>query len=186
MDQAKKLKSLSTAALLLPLSLLAFYTTQTLGVKINTANPSGDLASLMVTYVLPFVLTIGASSYILWYYKLYRYIYQNSQKLNFYPSVATILSHTPILSCVTLPITLKEMWVHTTNQTTTHSIKLFIAWWALSTVLSVYLVVSHQELVVGFWASSIMLSSVWVYQICRSISHLQIKQYLELETANVL
>ena len=183
MEQARKLKSLSSLSLLLPFSLLAFYASQYFGLKVNTSTPTADLQSMLMIFVLPFVMTVGIISYLLWYHKLYSFIYERSEKLNFYPSIATILSHVPIVSSITLPLTLKEMWIHSSNQAPTRSVKLFIVWWALSVTLLIYLVVTQPGLVVPFWVSSIMLSCVWTYQICRTITHVQIQSYLSEKNA---
>lgn len=131
-------------------------------------------------YGLNIAVTIGFFGYILWFYTAYKNVYNTSQSTNFFPSFATILCHIPLLSCVSMPITLNEVW----NRSSSHakrplSITLFIYWWSISTAMIFSCLIFSQHLLIDiqsvklFWSLTIFINILWLHRIANHINSAQ-------------
>ncbi len=169
MERTENLSLPIKFAALLPVCAMAFLATIINEVKLEFIQYPTTIFEFLTSYVFPICFSIGIFGHIIWFYRAYKSSYRVADVINFYPSLATLLAHTPILAWISMPICLREIWHHLVKKPNSWLLKAFLIWWITSIVVILSLTINKKD-IIPFWTSSIMLSIVWIYLIIHKIT----------------
>ena len=169
MERTENLSLPIKFAALLPLCSIAFLVTFITEMKIKFIQYPTTIFEFLTSYAFPICFSIGIFSHIIWFYRAYKASYRVADVISFYPSLATLLAHTPILAWISMPICLREIWHHLAKKPNPWLLKAFLIWWITSIVVILSLIINKKDILV-FWTSSLMLSIVWIYLIIHKIT----------------
>ena len=183
MEKHHNLLRYTKISALMPIALTLFLITAYFQPHIDTENTTASVFNIVIIYGLPLAMLAGSISYILWFYQSYKLIYKRAKHTNFSPFIATVLSHTPLFCYVALPISIKELWIHSSSKPIPRIISHFTIWWMISILGILSLLLNHQSILSAYWSCSIAISSLWLYLISIQISKHQI-ELLNSENTN--
>jgi hypothetical protein len=120
-------------------------------------------------FIVPPCTSIGLMAYLIWYYQAYKKMCEKAPNPLFYPSIATILAHIPIINFICMPITYKEIWFYLNKNKLDLTHKLFLAWLYLQTLALIAASSKKSELTVAMWTAITIINFSLLYFINRSL-----------------
>ncbi|MBM4211615.1 MAG: hypothetical protein FJ186_03650 [Gammaproteobacteria bacterium] len=122
-------------------------------------------------WIIPPCVTIGFMAYLIWFYHAYKDMYHKTANPLFYPSIATLIAHLPILSFICMPITYKEIWFHLNNGKLSFQNRLFIAWLYLNAIILTILTYQEAAFTISFWIITWLINYSALYFLNRELTN---------------
>ena len=137
---------------------------------INAYFPLDAFGFNLGLWIIPPITSIGLLAYLIWYYQAYKKMCEKAPNPLFYPSIATILAHIPIINFICMPITYKEIWFYLNENKLNLTHKLFLAWLYLQALALVATSSAQSELTVAIWMTSTIINFSLLYFINKNLS----------------
>lgn len=109
-------------------------------------------------WVIPSCTTIGLFAQILWYYQAYKRMYEKALNPLFYPSIATVLAHMPVVNFICMPITYKEIWFYLNHNTLDFTHRLFMGWLYAQALVIIFITSRTPEFTFHLWTLSTLMT----------------------------